>query len=113
MLKLESPTYIIYMIESIKKNIVFVVGLLVIGGLGLFWFLRDTGQEDTSSLPGVAEQSSKYAAVRAEILGSIATLQAIHLDITVLDAPEFQALTEAPQPPEVPFVPKKRNPFVP
>ena len=71
--------------EMIKKNAVFVIGILVIGGLGLFWFLRGTGEEDIlpEGITGTTEQSNKYAAVRAEILGSIATLQAIKLDISI------------------------------
>lgn len=100
--------------ESIKKNAVFIVGLLVIGGLGLFWFFRGTGEENASP-EGSIEQPSKYAAARAEILGSIATLQAMKLDVSILDDPAFQALTEAPQPQETPFTAStsKRNPFLP
>ena len=99
--------------ESLKKNAVFVVGLLVVGGLGLFWFLRDTGEEIISPGGAVEEQSSKYAAVRAEILGAIEILKAMKLDVTILDEPAFQALTEAPQPTDTPFIINKRNPFVP
>lgn len=98
--------------ETIKKNAVFVIGLLVVGGLGLFWFLRGDGEEGASP-EGVAEQSSKYAAVRAEILGSIATLQAIKLDVSILDEKSFQVLTEAPQPAGTSSPISKRNPFVP
>lgn len=101
--------------ESIKKNAVFIVGLFVIGGLGLFWFLRGAGEENISPEGVIEQQPSKFAAIRAEILGSIATLQAIKLDISILDDPAFQALTEAPQPPEAPFTAStsKRNPFLP
>lgn len=99
------------MMESIKKNMVFVVGLAVLGGLGLIWFSRDMDE----SVPGdgIIEQPSEFAAVRAEILGTITTLRAVQFDISVLDDPAFQALAEAPKPPERPFTVSKRNPFLP
>ena len=99
------------MMESIKKNIVFTVGLVALGGFGLFWFLRDTGENIPEE--GIVEQPSQFAASRAEILGTIATLRAVQLDISVLDDPAFRALTEAPQPPDTLFTVSKRNPFLP
>ncbi|TSC73403.1 MAG: hypothetical protein G01um101470_94 [Parcubacteria group bacterium Gr01-1014_70] len=101
------------MIEAIKKNLIFVGGLVAILGLGVFWlFIRDTG-EIVEGEAGIIEQPSQYAQVRAEILGTIATLQAVRLDVSVLDDPAFQSLTEAPRPEDVPFAVGKRNPFLP
>ena len=98
--------------EAIKNNLFFVLGLTLLGGIGVFWFfMRGTGEE--ISADGIIEQPSKFAAARAEMLGTIATLKEIHLDISVLDEPAFQALTEVPQPPVVPFTARKRNPFIP
>lgn len=101
------------MIEALKKNSIFLVGLIALIGFGAYWFLgRDTA-EDTGDSMGIIEQPSQFAAVRAEILGTIATLQAVQLDITVLDEPAFRALLESPKLPEGPFEFKKRNPFLP
>lgn len=98
--------------EAIKNNLFFVLGLTLLGGIAIFWFfMRDTGED--LLIEGIIEQPSQFAAVRAEILGTIATLQEVRLDISVLDEPAFRALTEAPQPPDVPFTVGKRNPFIP
>lgn len=98
--------------ESIKNNLFFTVGLTLLGGIAAVWFfMRDTGEE--LSAEGIIEQPSQFAAARAEILGTIATLQEVRLDISVLDERAFRALTEAPQPPDVPFTVGKRNPFIP
>jgi len=78
------------MMESIKKNIVFTVGLVVLGGFGLFWFLRDTGENIPEE--GIIEQPSQFAASRAEILGTIATLRAVQLDISFWTTPRFGLL---------------------
>lgn len=100
------------MLESIKKNGVFVVGILLIGGIAVYWF-AGRGNEEELPAEGLIDQPSQFAAVRAEILGTIATLQAVRLDISVLDDPAFRSLTEAPQPPDTPFTVGKRNPFEP
>jgi hypothetical protein len=101
------------MIETLKNNIIFVVAIIIIIGIGVFWlfFRLDGDQQDGT---GIINQPSQFAEVRAEILRTIATLQAVRLDVSVLDDPAFQALTEAPQPLEgVPFSGGRRNPFAP
>mgnify|MGYP001608651935 FL=1 len=98
--------------ETIKNNSFFVLGLVLLIGVGIFWFFMRSAPEDAGT-EGIIEQLSQFAAVRAEILGTIATLQEIQLDISVLDEPAFRALAEAPQPPDVPVPIGKRNPFEP
>ena len=98
--------------EIIKKNFVFVGGIVLLGLFGVYWFFgRGTGEELPDT--GIIKQPSQFAAARAEILGTIATLQAVRLDISVLDDPAFQSLTEAPLPPVRTFTVRKRNPFEP
>ena len=101
------------MVEHIKQNLFFIIGIILIGGVSVYWFLGRGVEENVEDDTGVIKQPSQFAAVRAEILGTIAILKQIRLDITVLDEPAFKSLTEAPEPPDKPTVVGKRNPFVP
>lgn len=99
--------------EALKKNMVFFVGLAILLVVGVYWLFTQSGDEEQRDA-GIIEKPSQYAVVRAEILGAIATLQAIRLDISVLDDPAFQSLQALPRPLEgQPFPLKKRNPFLP
>ena len=101
--------------EALKKNLFFVIGLLLIGGFGLFWLFSKGGEDVSESADGIVENPSQYAAVRAEILSTIEMLQAVQLDISILDDPAFRSLSEVPRLWEgKPFnVGNRRNPFVP
>lgn len=100
--------------EALKKNLVFIIGLGVIISIGVYWFFVRESPEDIAEGVDVIEQPSQYADVRAEILGTIAILQGVRLDISVLDDPAFRSLREAPRPPEgEPFSVGRRNPFIP
>ena len=100
--------------ETLKKNLFFVVGLLLLGGLGLYWLMAGGGGEELAGADGIIDEPSKYAAVRAEILSTVAMLQAVRLDVSVLDDPAFQSLLETPRLWEgQPFTVGRRNPFTP
>lgn len=100
--------------ETLKKNFLFVVGLVIIGGIGLYWLVSGGGDSGNGDENGLVEQPSQYAAVRAEILATVAILQAVQLDISVLDDPAFRSLSEVPHLWEnEPFKVGNRNPFLP
>ena len=101
------------MIEALKKNLIFVIALVVIAGTGIVWFLTQSGGEEALDTAGVINQPSQYAEVRAQILSTIATLEAVQLDVSVLDDPSFRALMETPRPTIQPPTIKHRNPFIP
>ncbi|GEM_PF-6263157 len=99
--------------EALKKNIIFVMILVLIIGVGLYW-MTSRGGDSLDGEEGIVDQPSQYADVRAEILGTVAKLQGVRLDITVLDDPAFRSLTEVPRPWEgASFGVGRRNPFQP
>lgn len=100
------------MIESAKKNLIFIIALVVIAGGGIVWLAWQGGGDEVLEAGDDREHPSQYAAVRAEILSTIATLQAVRLDISVLDDQAFRSLSEVPRPVKEPTV-RRRNPFVP
>lgn len=84
------------------------------GVLGLYWLMSSGDNEALEGIEGITEEPSQYAVVRAEILNTVATLQAIQLDISVLDEPAFRSLSETPRLWEnQPFNVGRRNPFEP
>jgi hypothetical protein len=100
--------------EMLRKNLVFIIALVVIVGAGIYWVAYHNTGDSSVDGDAIVERPSQYADVRAEILSIIATLQAVHLDISVLDDPAFRSLTETPRlgindPLEV----GRRNPFAP
>ncbi len=99
----------------LKKNLFFIGGLLLIGGFGIYWVLTSGSEDVRDGGSGVAEQPSKYAVTRAEILQTVAMLQAVKLDITILDEPAFRSLSEVPRlwEQESFKVGERRNPFTP
>ena len=101
--------------EMLKKNLFFIGGLLLIGGLGLYWLMAGGNDEPSADADGIIKKPSQYAAVRAEILHTVAMLKAVKLDVTILDEPAFRSLSEVPRLWEQePFkVGERRNPFVP
>lgn len=101
------------MIESLKKNLIFVIALVVIVGGGIVWFVWQGGGDEVLEAGGGIEHQSQYALVRAEILSAIATLQAVRLDVSVLDDQAFRSLSEVPRPVTKEPAVRRRNPFVP
>lgn len=101
--------------SSGKNNIVFLIFILAIAGLGAGWYFYYSSPEDQALVVtegGIAENPNA-ANVRMSVLGNIQAIESIRLDTTILNDPDFLRLQKVPRPffpsPEV----GRDNPFLP
>lgn len=105
--------------SGIKKNIVFIVMILIVLVVGLVWYSSynepSVAVDDESPADAIrdVERDSEYEAVRIQILANIATIEAIRLDTTILQDPAFLVLERPERQAAGPLNPGRPNPFLP
>lgn len=106
--------------SGLRKNIVFVVMLLVVAVIGLVWYSSSGTPSGTSldtqtpeSDARDTERATEFADVRSDILANIAAIQAITLDTTILKDPAFLVLEKPERQATGEIETGRVNPFLP
>jgi len=93
----------------IKNTIVLVVVAVVVYGLYLVVSALDLTQ---ATFQQAAEIRADTTALEEGVLADLRTLDALELDATLMDTPEYQALRDVVRP-DTNFPASRDNPFLP
>lgn len=95
--------------KNIKQNILFLVLILVVGGIVFVWYSRtaDQGSEGISRLAGSASAS------RIQFLTLLRTLRSINFDTSFFQDPIYQSLIDSGVDVRAPLERGRTNPFLP
>lgn len=97
--------------QTFRKNIIFIVLIVVILVAGLVWYysLEPSQSGDTKN---ATDSDNEFSRVRDEILANIQALEAIRLDTTILQDEAFLRLREL-QRSSIRIEAGRPNPFLP
>lgn len=109
--------------SGIKKNIVFIVMILIVLVIGVVWYSSYTKPSNTiDGLPSSgsaadavrgAQRDKEFAALRIQILSNIAAIKSIHLNTTVLQDQAFLILERPERQSTGSLDLGRTNPFLP